>query len=525
MTENKIINYVKEKYAVLDKKWTLLAFVLLITPLISALIISAESGTSIFRYDAWNTTWSDETSYNITIREIREYLTPQNVRSYNEVEPEKLGYGVYRPTTYLPYVFASFFTGITSHNYIAYCNLLLIALSNLVFLWVVRPTKKQLMWLIMVLSIFLPYHRYVWSGMTEASHVAMNIIVSSCGLYLFSEKEKKPLTEKIVFAVSVILPLFYGTIRGYQFIFLLLPFVYVFRRTKGKRRIMYSSLILAALLICLYLYMSVLCKYCSPYYVIESRVGSTSQLRIYLKNLSHGRLDLIIKDVILKNLQTVKEFGLMIKYRSWHWVPIAEVAALFGLLLYTGKKDKSEKRVLAYTYCVMMALIVESIIMMNKIDHSYRYFLGIWVAGYYILICLQGKEKLLSVKTALLFACMCMAVFWCGHKFAFPQVSEPGYDDKSLSRTFSEILPRDESDPWNNTIAGHEGNRYLRHLFPSYIATSSCEKHVLKQLISSDTVKSKYVSIGDDNEELIELCDGKYDLLYHDYGMRIYKVR
>lgn len=525
MNEAKKTKNWRIKWEQLDKVCLLLAIVLLLTPFISALIISAESGTSIFRYDAWNTSWSDEPSYNIIVREIREYITPQNVRSYNEVEPKILGYGTYRPTTYIPYVFASFFTGISSHNYFVYCNVLLITLANLFFLWVVRPQKREMVWLIIALSLILPYHRYVWSGMTEASHVSMVICVTACGLYLFNDSEKKPWMKELVLLVSVILPLLYGTIRGYQFVFLLIPFAYILRHKSGMRRIAYTIGLIMAFLLCLYLYVSVLPQFCSPYYTSQTRVGSTGLFRSYVQDIFDGRFIDIFKDIISKNRNVAERLIEMIKNKSWHWIALAEPVLVFCLLLYTGIKDKSEKRFLAYTCCIIILCVIEGVIMMDKFSQSFRYYLGIWVGGYYALFCLQKSNIVASAKTIFLVFSICIIVFNYGSKFAFPQVGEIDYDDEMIAQEFSEIMPRDENEPWNNTIASGGGVRYLRYLYPAYIANSSCSTSVLEELINNDTLKSKYVSLKDSQEKLIIICDSKFELIFHDYGLRIYKVR
>lgn len=524
MTEIKIDQNWREKWRQLDKVWLLLAFVLLLTPFISALIISVESGTSIFRYDAWNTTWNDETSYNITVREIREYITPQNVRSYNEVEPAILGYGVYRPTTYIPYVFASFFTGISSHNYFVYCNVLLIIFANFFFLWVVRPKKREMIWLIIALSLLLPYHRYVWSGMTEASHVSMVICVTACGLYLFDDAEKRPRMEALVLLASVILPLLYGTIRGYQLVFLLIPLAYILRHKTGMHRIAYTMGIIMAFLLCLYLYVSVLSKLCCPYFSSQTPV-ETAQFKIYVQDIADGRFTDIFMDIISKNWEGAQSLIEMIRNKSWHWVAMAEPLLLLFLLLYTGIRDKSANRFLAYAYCIIILCVVEGVIMMNEVGHLYRYHLGIWVGGYYVLFCLQRSNVVASAKITFLTICICIIVCGYGSKFAFPQIGEIDYDDEMIAQVFSEIMPRDENEPWNNTIASGGNIRYLRYLYPSYIGNSTCQTAVLEGLINNDTLKSKYISLTDDQEELIMICDSKYDLVFHDYRLRIYKVR
>lgn len=529
MVKDKILN----KLIKPDWIWTVLTILFLLSPLIAALLISLESGTSVFRYDAWNTTWNDESSYNIVVREIREYILPQNVRSYNEVEPIRLGYGTYRPTTYIPYVFASFFTGITSHNYFVYCNLVLITLANIFFLWAVRPSRGQLIWLTLSMSVLLPYQRYAWSGMTEASHVSMVIVMIGCGVCLFNDKNTASLIkERIVLSVSVIMPLLYGTIRGYQFIFLLIPLAYVLTHRNGIRRVLSVVGIIAMLAAGLYIYVCVLPKYCSPYSYYSSgrSLGSTSQFKQYMADFANGDIAAFISDMIEKNMDAHNQIVEMMRVKSWHWIAVAEPVFIFLLLAIVGILDRNmrERKVIIATFIISSIFVMEGVIMMNKVAYVSRYYLGIWVGGIYLL-CSVSDIRRSRIACAINFLatviCMYLIVFNYGSKFAFPQISEIYYDDKNLSQVFEEIMPRDTEDPWNNTIASGGNIRYLRYLYPSYISNSACETSVLIDLIEQNTLKSKYISVTDDKVELIDLCESKYELIFCDYGLRLYKVR
>ena len=121
---------------------------------------------------------------------------------------------------------------------------------------------------------------------------------------------------------------------------------------------------------------------------------------------------------------------------------------------------------------------------------------------------------------------MGLIAFGYGTRFALPQRdTDVKYDDNSLREQFAGILPRDTEDPWNNTIASGGNIRYLRFLYPSYIANSTCEEDFLKGIIIADSVKSKYISLTNKQEELIVLCDKKYEKIYDNYGLILYQTR
>ena len=346
-------NYTINRIKKLEKKHIVLVLVFLLTPVLAGIVISLVSSTSLLQYDAYNTKWNDETSYNITIREIREFGTPQNVRSYNEVEPKRLGYGVYRVTTYIPYLVASFFTGISSHNYFVYCNLFLVTIANIFFIWAVQPEPKRLIWLIAFNIINIPVYRYIWSGMAEGSHISMAIVMTACGLFLLlgnrgtnrqgNEDTKKGIRgrgkERTIFAVSVILPLFYGTIRGYQFIYILIPLAYLIIYQQGIKRYIGVAGIFLLLCISVYLYVAVLPQWISPYFQSET-VGSTGQFKIYLNDIRAGNIGKIIADIIKKNESAFKTVSTWISSKSWHWVIIVEPLAMIVLLVIYATIEK-----------------------------------------------------------------------------------------------------------------------------------------------------------------------------------------
>jgi len=508
----------------------------LLSSLWAAIIISLESGTSVMKYDAYNagnTNWSDETSYYITIREIRDYVLPQNVRSYNEMPPEKLGYGVYGPTTYIPYVLASFFTGTSSHNYVVYCNLILILLANIFFIALVHISNSQLLLLTAILSIFLPYQRYVWSGMTEGSNCAMSIIMIACGLYLFGTEEKSRLKENVIIGISVFLPVFFGTIRGYQFLFILIPLVYAFSKTKGRRRLVISVSTILCFLIGLFVYVFVLNKYCSPYYSSDDSLEATVQFRYYIQSIFKGDFKPFISEILFRNREAFELVVRQINKENWHWIPAVGplIISLFLIIGLFFDKSMKEKKALIISYIVISLSLIEAIIVMGRFVHIYRYALGIWACGFYLLCSVSDRVlgKVLSGAGLITLALLViLAVNVYGTKYKFPQSSNKVvYNEEELRNTFAELLPRDTDNPWNNTIASGGSVNYLRFLYPSHIANSTCKPSKLLQLIETDSVKSKYISVIEKNktQDIIDLCDEKYELIYHDYELRLYKVR
>ena len=217
-----------------------------------------------------------------------------------------------------------------------------------------------------------------------------------------------------------------------------------------------------------------------------------------------------------------------ISTKSWHWVIIVDSLITVVLLGINAILEKRSTWIFSCGYMAVILLVIEGIIMMNKMNQAHRYYLGVWIGGIYAMIGCGGgtRRKLYAAKFVFLVMLMGLIVFNYGTKFTLPQENmEFTYDDSTLREVFADILSRDMDDPWNNTIASGGNIRYLRYLYPSYIGNSTCKESVLEEKIMTDSLKSKYISLTNDQKELIALCDDKYEKIYDDYGLILYQTR
>ena len=125
---------------------------IILTPFICAGLIWLITGTDPLKLDAWNTSWNDEVGYFRVIRLLRHEFYPQGMYGFNEDAPSHLAYGPYNIFTYLPYFVLSFATGIDSHNFIYYSNVILAVLACAVYAVLVRPRFKEGVYTVLFLS-------------------------------------------------------------------------------------------------------------------------------------------------------------------------------------------------------------------------------------------------------------------------------------------------------------------------------------------------------------------------------------
>ncbi|MCD8047486.1 MAG: hypothetical protein LUD80_02760 [Clostridiales bacterium] len=261
--------------------------ILLLSPLIAVWIMGAVTGTSVTRLDAYNTTWNDEIGYLRAVRTMRTQGLPTGVQSYNEVASDIPAYGAYIFLTYLPYAAMSFLTGLTSHNFMYYSNVLPVVLANAVFLRLVKPDIKKTIWLIALSTLSLTYERYVWSGMSEASYCAFLIVALACFLWLLDGREHPRWKENVILVGVTLLILFFGMLWAFHYAWVLIPGYYILVSDRSRRVKTVSFLGGMAAVI--------LCFCCSQYLsahwaaVFFSDTGKITETLVgYLQMLSSG---------------------------------------------------------------------------------------------------------------------------------------------------------------------------------------------------------------------------------------------
>ncbi len=502
--------------------------ILLLSPLIAALILGAATGTSVVQLDGYNTTWNDEIGYLRAVKTMRAQGLPTGMEGYNEMASDIPAYGAYIVLAYLPYVALSFFTGLTSHNFMYYCNVLMVVLANAVFLRLVKPDAKKTVWLIVLSSLSLVYQRYVWSGMSEATFCAALIVVSACLLWLFDGREHPRWKENTVLAGATLVILFCGMLRAFHYAWLLIPAYYVIvsRRKRGvKAACLLGGIAAMGLSFALSRYMA---SHWAAEYFSDS-LETMENLRTYLGMLFGGfsGVKKLVKTVLQSNLSAM---GSVIDYvQRGRFVGVVLITFFVQEIILLGETICSivgKKWRTAWLMGLTLAIggmIYEANILLYIIDQSARMMLPVVLfAGY--LTCMEAhpvsKGVRQGVETALMVAALCLNT----SSFALPQADD-GADVDSLTTSLAEALELDEDDAWGNTVTKsvEYGNMQTVICLPSYISTSTCTKNYLKAAIANDAVKSKYILLPD-GHSLCEVCAEKYEIVWQGDGHTIYQV-
>ncbi len=194
-------------------------------PLLTCVIACASAGRTIGEVYLPAGEWNDELFYFKQVEGIVNFGYPQGYFGFNESHALKASFAAWSPVLVFPWILWGLLFGWNLSSPI-YCNIFLMMLAMFLFVWLVKPGRKQLGILTILYVTFTPLTRYMLSGMPECICFAMVIIV----LALNISYQEKAHTAKLVllFVMTSVMTL----MRPYLLLFMLLPMYYWIRKKK-----------------------------------------------------------------------------------------------------------------------------------------------------------------------------------------------------------------------------------------------------------------------------------------------------
>lgn len=194
-------------------------------PLLCCLVSCAMQGRSIGEVYLPGSEWNDELFYFKQVEAIVNSGYPQGYYGFNESHALKLSFAAWSPVLVFPWIIWGLLFGWNLMSPII-CNIVLLTVAVFLFVWLVKPTWKQLGILTLLFCLYTPFVRYMLSGMPEVICFSMLILFYGIAVnYL-----KKETTAKLVwlFVISGLLTL----MRPYMILFMLLPMYFWVRKRK-----------------------------------------------------------------------------------------------------------------------------------------------------------------------------------------------------------------------------------------------------------------------------------------------------
>jgi len=212
-----------------DKRYrTMLKAVLMAAlPVLCCLVYAGVQGQSLRNVYLPGSEWNDELFYYKQVEGIVHYGYPQGYFGFNESHALRLSFAAWSPVLVFPWILWGLLFGWNLMSPIL-CNIVLLSITMFVFVWLVKPTWKQVGVLTLLFSFFTLFVRYMLSGMPEIICFCMLILFYGLALH-YQEREKK-VELALLFGLAAVMTL----MRPYLLLFLLLPIYFAVRKWKWK---------------------------------------------------------------------------------------------------------------------------------------------------------------------------------------------------------------------------------------------------------------------------------------------------
>ncbi len=232
-----------------DKRYIVLikALLMALLPVMCCVVTAVGEGGSIGQVYLPSSEWNDELFYYKQVESIVEFGYPQGYYGFNESHGLKLSFAAWSPVLVLPWIVWGLLFGWNLLSPVI-CNILLMTVAMLLFVWFVKPTWKQMGILTLLFCLYTPFVRYMLSGMPEI--ICISHLIVFYGLAINYEKSPHGGKLAALFWISGLLTL----MRPYMLLFLLVPAFYWIRDTRRKGRIwiglLGSGVVMGGVLVC-----------------------------------------------------------------------------------------------------------------------------------------------------------------------------------------------------------------------------------------------------------------------------------
>lgn len=210
-----------------DKRYVKLikAVLMAVLPVFCCVVSCALEGKAIGQVYLPSGEWNDELFYFKQVEGMIEFGYPQGYFGFNESHALKLSFAAWSPVLVFPWVLWGLVFGWNLLSPVI-CNILLLTLAVFWFVWLVKPTWKQLGILTLLFCLYTPFVRYMLSGMPEI--ICFSLLIIFYGLAVAYLKKESVAKLIWMFLITGLLTL----MRPYMLLFLLLPMFFWVRKKK-----------------------------------------------------------------------------------------------------------------------------------------------------------------------------------------------------------------------------------------------------------------------------------------------------
>lgn len=382
------------------KKRIVRAGILGILPLVLCVIYCAVYGRTIGDVYVPNSYWNDELLYYKQVEGVLTSGVPGGYFGYNESRAPVLSFAVWSPVLIAPWViWGKVFGWNTFAPFL--CNLVCLMGGMFTFGYLARPTRKQLVTIVVLLSLFTPLTRFIMSCMPEIFCCALLLWYMG---YLFAYRSGKAegyLWQMIVIAGILTL------MRPYFMLFLLYPVTAAGKHGKIRCMAMAGT---GLVFLAGYLMIS---RFLSANYLID--VVETSIVRAFVDQGLGAGLEALWQTFIHCVLDLKVFLRVALQYGNFS----GSMYAVYGttgvmLLVIVAAEWKNRKKEggfkLAFLTAMVYAAMMAAICFLYVMNDGGRHLLAFLLVGFLVIGMYSAKivDKIVQVVVGLV---LCLFFF------------------------------------------------------------------------------------------------------------------
>lgn len=328
--------------------------------------------------------WNDELFYYKQVESIIRYGYPMGYFGFNESQALKLSFAAWSPVLVFPWILWGLVFGWNLLSPVL-CNLTILCLVFFAFVWLVKPTWKQLGLIGFLLCLYTPMWRYTLSSMPEVICMAMVILFYAIAWNYQVRKTKTGLA--FLFILSGVMTL----MRPYLILFMLLPAYFWIRDKKWKGLIGSACFILAVFGIYVGINHYLGAAYFAPLFFTDWLESFATKGLFGGVYTTCGKIYRMGKEFLAYSVEGVRSGLYAGTYFGVFLVMLAILLYQFIVQVFPRKSKEGEKKVIEPSTVIQGHLLFSltamlfAILLMYKLTEGSRHLLTFMAAGIFVI--------------------------------------------------------------------------------------------------------------------------------------------
>lgn len=442
--------------------------------------------------------WNDELFYYKQVEAMVSHGLPQGYFGFQEAHALRFTFAAWSPVILLPWVVWGLFFG-WSLTAPIFANLVYSMLSMAVFFLLARPNRRQSIGVLVLLSLFTPYTRYILSGMPESIFIGLMLVFVGLSVSLLRRTTIGGLAAAFLLTGAMTLA------RPYLALLMLFPAFLCVRRYRFRGGVI--GVCVLAVTMAGYAWISGNC--CAPYLspIVETEWLSTA-LR---EGIGPGITAVCARIADRVNILVTDHFPRAVRYGLMQGVLFA-TAGFLGFLLFLHcfaacKKRAEDRLFVSYVHCVGSIVgMILAVFLFYKLGEGSKHLLGFIVMALVLIALSDGRG---ATVMKVLAGGVCIWFFLV--KALAPYDWQVPYGEDVLRAEAADLkaqadetlkLEEDTADPYDNTViwlasdyVGEESIPQmwgLLYMLPEGFGINFCtQEYVVTHL---DALQSRYIA-------------------------------